>query len=676
MKFVKSLTAMCIMLILLCTMCFSAFAAYNDVAADNENMQAIEFVDRLGIITSTWDGDFKPDQYLTRADAIVAVYKMLYNDNINAADYESAGLDFIGDGEVGDIADSSALKAYLCWAVDNYLITTNVENSLFKPSEPITANELLTLLAKVLCLVEETDEYPDACVEKMSGIETGLEAGDTPVTREQAAVAFTAAIVSAEGSSGELGVYTDEEGNPLDSLAAKVFNMSSIDLVIRATTGKKLGYNVENGVLLSNGADVDLEADLSDYVGYGITITYSDADKSLTYTEDEEILTYSVSSTITATLTPFNLSMTSGNSVSLKEGENEFRFSTSTFLYLNEAPWPVEDSNYDLSTLIASLRGTNKIIVNRPNLIFKCMKAEGDESATTIFATESKPGKVVGINNGIYTIYDYYYAGTDKEYKNYNVLNCKFSTTVKVGDFVSFYEANGTCYVDAGNAVTTALKEVEAGQLPDYLGYSNKFTFADDSTHLEHAFFKAGDVVLVAKNDLTGPKYTFVTDGTKDSYVITWEAFQTNYATLKILEIKPDAAKLLSKIKAENIKTGNIVEFEVKFDNINSTTPIEVGDIVTYTDDYVAPETPDANAPTGPSNIYIKKNSEVTINAYYDETNKRFIDTDTQKEYLINQFFKGTDGTALTNGETATVTLNLDLANTVISYSLFVADAD
>ncbi len=660
---------MCITLLMLCTMCFSALA-YNDVPADNENMQAIEFVDRLGIITSTWDGDFRPDQYLTRADAVVAVYKMLYNDNINAEDYESVALDFVGDGEVGDIADTSALKAYLCWAVDNYLITTNVENSQFKPSEPITANELLTILAKVLCLVEDGDEYPDACVEKMSGIETGLEAGDTPVTREQAAVAFTAAIVSADGSSGELGVYTDEEGNPLNSLAAKVFNMSSIDLVIRATTGKKLGYNVENGVLLSNGADVDLEADLSDYVGYGITITYSDADKSLTYTEDEEILTYSVSSTLTATLSPAKLSITSGNNASLKTEELEFKFSTSTFLYLNEAPWPVDDPNYDLSTLVASLKGVNKIIVNRPNLLFKCMKAESDDAATTIFATESRPGKVVGINNGIYTIYDYYYAGTANEYRNYNVLDCKFSTTVKVGDFVSFYEANGTCYVDAGSAVVTPLKEFGPGELPEGLGFSNEFIFSDDTKHLEHAFFKAGDVALVAKDDLSGPKYTFITDGTADSYVITWEAFQTNYATLKILEITPVPAKSVNRIKAENIKTGKTVEFEVKFDNVNSATPLEAGDIVTYTDDYVAPETPDANAPTTPANIYVKKNSKVKINAYYDETNKCFIDTDTQRVYLINQFFKGTDGTPLANGDTATVTLSVDLANTVISYTV------
>ncbi len=666
MKFLKSLTAMCIIFMLACTMCFSAFA-YNDVRVENENMKAIEFVDRLGIITSTWDGDFKPDQYLTRADAIVAIYRMLYRDNIDVSLYETAALDFVGDGEVGDINDLSVLKAYLCWAVDNYLVTTNVENSLFKPSEPITANELLTLLAKVLCLVEDGAEYPDDCVDSIGGVDTGLEAGDTPVTREQAAVAFAAAIVSSEGMSGEIGVYTDEDGNPIDSLASKVFNMSSIDLVIRATTGKKLGYDVQNGVLLSNGADVDIGADLSEYVGYGITITYSDTDGSNTYTEDEEILTYSVSSTISATVDASDLNITSGNTAALKYEDQEFRFTTATFLYLNEAPWPVDDPNYDLSTLVASLKGTNKTVYNRPNLIFKCMKFAEDDAAITIFATEYKPGKVVGINNGIYTIYDYYYAGTSKEYINYNVLDCKFSTTVKVGDFVSFYEANGTCYINAGNAVTTAVKSIKTGQLPDYTGYTSEFTFADDSVHQEHAFYKAGDVIIKAQEDLKGPKYTFITDGTEQSFIITWEAFQTNYATLKIKEIISNAANQLSKIKAENIKTGDEVEFFVKFDNINSATPLAVGDIVTYTDNMTEQDAANKNfKPT----IYIKKNEAVTIDAYYDETNKCFIDNSTQQKYLFNQFFKGTEGTPLANGATATVTLALDLANTVIYYTV------
>jgi len=67
--------------------------------------------------------------------------------------------------------------------------------------------------------------------------------------------------------------------------------------------------------------------------------------------------------------------------------------------------------------------------------------------------------------------------------------------------------------------------------------------------------------------------------------------------------------------------------------------------------------------------VYLKKNPEVTINAYYDETNKCFIDNATQQTYLFNQFFKGTDGEALANGDVATVTLALDLANTVIYYT-------
>ena len=677
MKLFRSLIAMLLAVIMLCSMGVATLA-YNDVANDDENIQAIEFVDRLGIITSTWNGDFKPEQYLTRADAVVAVYKMLYKDDIDPSLYTDVGLDFVGGGETGDIADDSVLKAYLCWAVDNYLVTTNVENSLFKPSEPITANELLTLLAKVLRLAEDGLTYPDDYVDAMSGIETGLEAGDTPVTREQAAVAFTQAIISSEGSTGEMGVYTDDEGQPLDSLAARVFNMSSIDLVIRATTNKKLGYNVENGTLLSNGADVDLGADLSEYVGYGIKITYCDADKSLTYTEDEEVLTYSVSSTLSVTVPLTNVSISSGGSATVESDLGAMSFATSTYLYLNDAPWPVNDEKYDLAKQVASLKGKSTKVINRPNLQFKCMQAETDEVMTTVFATESRPGKVMGINNGMYTIYDYYYAGTSKEFRNYNVLDCVFSGTVKVGDFVSFYEANGKTYLNPGNAVVTPLKykevvdmTIQEGEstnvdlVTTVIGISNQFTFNDDSQHLEHSFHKMGDCILKAKEDLTGPKYTFITDGTEDSYVITWEAYQTNYATLMIDTITKNDKNSNYDIKATNVKTGAEVKFKVAFDNVDSTTPLEVGDIITYTDDgevgtEAAPKTP---------TVYVKKTATVKATVKYDAAAKRFTNVATGDVYLCNQTFKGAKGgVTLADGDVGEVTLVLDMANTVVYY--------
>ena len=669
MKLFKSLLAMLIALTMVLSMGVATFA-YTDVQLDNENIQAIEFVDRLGIITSTWNGDFKPDQYLTRADAIIAVYKMLYRSDIDQSLYVDAGLEFVGDGEQGDISESSALKAYLCWAVDNYFVTTNVPNAKFMPSEPITANELLTLLAKVLRLAEDGMNYPDDYVDAVSGIDMGLEAGETPVTRQQAAVAFMAAILSSEGASGELGVYTDEDGNPLDSLAAKVFNMSSIDLVVRATTAKPLGYNVKNGTLLSNGADVDLGSDLTEYIGYGIKVTYCDTDNSLTYTEDEEVLTYSVSSTLTETVPLTKVSIKAGNTATVDGEGGSMSLGTSTYLYLNDAPWPVNDEKYDLSKLVASLNGKSTKIVTRPNLRFKCMQAEGEEIITTVFATEEKPGKIMGINNGIYTVYDYYYAGTDKEFRTYNVSDCVFSGTVKVGDFVTFYEASGKTYFAPGNAVVTPLKYKEQSEITiqegestnvdlvtTVIGISDQFTFNDDSQHLEHAFFKTGDCLLVAKEDLSGPTYTFITDGTEDGYVITWEAYQTNYANLMVKTVAKGTNKY--DITAKNLKTNKDVSFSVAFDNVNSTTPIEVNDILTYSDNG------DEEAPI----IYIKKTAKVTATVKYDDVAKQFVDVTTGKIYYFNQMFKGAmGGTVLNNGDVATVTLALDMANTVVYY--------
>ncbi len=732
MKFFRSLVALCLTAIMLCTMGVSAFA-YNDVPLDDESLKAIEFVDRLGIITSTWNGDFKPDQYLTRADAVVAVYKMLYREEIDQSLYSSAELEFVGDGTTGDISDSSALKAYLAWAVDNYLITANVENALFKPSQAITADELLTLLAKVLCLVEDGATYPDDYVDAMSGIETGLEAGETPVTRAQAAVAFAAAIVSSEGSSGELGVYVDDDGNPIDSLASKVFNMASVDLIIRATTSRKLGYEVENGVLLSNGADIAVADDLTDYIGYGITITFCDEDGSGLFTEDEEVLTYSISSTLSATVPLTDVSITSGGTAEASTDIGNFKFATSTFLYLNDAPWPVNDSKYDLASLVGSLKGKTTRIINRPNLTFKCMLPEGQEIASAVFATESRPGKIMGINNGIYTIYDYYYSGTSNEMRNYNVTDCRFSGTVKVGDFVSFFEADGICHINPGNAVVTQLKKKEVTDLSikegestnedlvtTIIGKSGAYTFSDDSIHLEHAFFKLGDCKLVAAEDLKGPKYTFLTDGSEDSYVITWEAYQANYATLmidKITEVKEEIkdangtvtgyGKLLSyDIEATNVKTKKSeIKFNVLVDNINSTTPLAVGDIITYSDDDIkepvvdtqapensgegatgegatgdgaAPASETANAPAQENKVvtvYVRKTASKTVTVTYNKTDRKFVEMNAKGEivntYYENQSYMGKKddpSATLADGETITATLALDMANTVVYY--------
>lgn len=634
--------------LLICTMCVSAFA-YNDVSMDDEAMPYIEFVDRLGILPSTWNDDFNPEQYLSRADAIVAMYKMIYGTAIDPSLYEDADVSFTVNGDVGDIEETSILNAYLAWAVDNYLVTTNVEDSKFKPAEPITANEFMTLLAKILCLTDDSAAYPDDYTGAVGDIVGDIEAGDAPVTRKQAAVAIANAIVSEDGVQGELGVYEDFDGEPINSLAVKVFHMSSVDLVIRATSSKNLGYTVKNGTLLSNGADIDLGQDLSSYIGYGITITYRDGDNSGTFTEDEEVLTYSVSSTVSATVPLDNLSITSGNSVTVNMGSSSFSIGTSTYMYLNDAPWPIGDDKYDLVNMIAAI-GKVSTISNRSNLQFKCMAASADEQyLATVFATESKPGKIVGINKGYYSVYDYYYAGTDQEIKTYYISDCEFAAPVKVGDFVNFYESAGKFICAPGTTMISGV--TSAG--------NKTYTLTDGTELKEHMFFRPGDAILKTGSGEDAPKYQFVVDDSGSNLLFTWENYKTNYSQMIVESIAPTTVVEGNEsfgahvITARNLKTGADATFTVKYDNVDSTTAIAVGDVIDCSND-------GAENPT----VYVRKTASKTLDVI--DMGDYFMDNATGHKYYKNAYYMGNLGTS-GDFTTGTATLNLDMADCVVS---------
>ena len=641
MKFVKSLTAALLCMLLVCSLGVSAFA-YNDVTLDDEATPYIEYVDRLGILTATWNGDFKPEQYLTRADAIIAIYKMLYGKEIDASLYADSTIAFVESGDTGDINEKSVLKAYLTWANDNFLVSTNVKDAKFAPAEAITANEFMTLLAKTLRLVEDADAtYPDDYTSAVADLVGDIEPGNKPVTRKQAAVALANAIVSADGVAGELGVYTDYDGKPTDSLAVKVFNMSSIELVIRATKNKSLGYNVKNGTLLSNGVDVDLSQDLSDYVGYGIVVTYRDSDNSSTYTEDEELLTYSISSTVCTNVTLDKLSISSGNSISVTGTSASYNIGTSTYLYLNDDVWPLDDEKYDLVKLIPAI-GRVTSITNRSNLQFKCMAAKADDTyLATVFATEYKPGKIVGINKSYYSVYDYYYAGTDQEIKTYHISDCVLASGVQlsVGTYVNFYESSSKCYFTPGTTILSGVWERING------GY----TLSGGKEVMEHAFYRTGDCALqFDPNEETATKYQLIVDNSGSNLLITWESYKTNYAQMKITGIVTSGNS--HKITATKLSDNSSVTFDVLFDNVDSTTALAVGDFIDYSDN-------GAQTPV----VYVRKASPITA----DVTNcgEYFMTNDGKNtKYYKNAYF--TDESGFTTGN---ATLYLDMANTVVA---------
>lgn len=649
MKTFKSLLSAVLIVILICTLSVSAFA-YNDVDPSDESLAAIEFVDRLGIIPSTWNGDFRPEQYFSRADAVMAAYKMLYGEAIDPTVYESTGLPFNVSSQ-GDIEDGSALASYLMWAADNYLITTNTGSSLFRPAQAVTANELMTLLAKLTRLVQDAEAtYPDAYVEAFSELAGDMEAGETPVTRKQAAVAIANALVcDEEGKAGEIGVYEDYDGVPLTSLAVKAQHMASIDLVVRATTNRNLGYDVKNGTLLSNGMDVDLGNDLSDYVGYSINITYRDNDNSKTLTDDEPILAYSVGSAASATVPFSSVKVNAGNNIAVEVESSVVSLNTSTYLYLNDNPWPIGDLTYDLTTLVDSL-GTSDFVENRPNFQFKCMYEAESSVLTAVFATEARPAKIVGVNNGIYSVFDYYKASSADAVSHYNVTDCVFSGTVKVGDFVNFYESDGKCYFTPGTTITA---ELDAKQV--IVGSPTEYVLKDGTILREHSFFTYGNTNLVS-----GKEYLFIVEDSGENYMLSWEKYQTNHAGLFVDSIVSDDAKAIHTITATNPKTNAQVKFDVTYENVDSSTAIVAGDYINYSDNGADGTAPEGETPKA-LEVFVKKSiTKKTINYITPAGATNYIvDADTNEIYYKNQICNAAP-------ESGTATIVLDLAETII----------
>lgn len=311
-------------------------------------------------------------------------------------------------------------------------------------------------------------------------------------------------------------------------------------------------------------------------------------------------------------------------------------------MYLNDDPWPIGDDKYDLVTMVSAI-GKTTSITNRSNLRFKCMAANSDSKyLATVFATESKPGKIVGINKGYYSVYDYYYAGTSKEIKTYHISDCIFSNPVKVGDFINFYESAGKLYCNPGTTKLSGVKNNENGV----------YTLVDDSELKEHMFFRPGDVILQkSENAENAIEYQFIVDDAGGTLVYTWENYKTNYRQMIIESIS--SSDNTHNITAKSLKSGETASFAVSYDNVDSTTALAVGDLIDVSDN-------GAEAPV----IYVKKTAPKTLSV--SDMGDYFMDTVSGQKYYKNTYYMGNLGSGgdFTSG---TATLNLDMANCVIS---------
>lgn len=654
MKLLKSLLAAVITTVMVCSLSISTFA-YTDVHTANRYQEQIQYVDQLGLLTSSQNGEFRPDEFLTRADAIKAAYRMINGGDNYLEEYEKNALPFVIGAQSGDIDDVSHLIGYLNWALDFGIITQNVEELKFYPNEPITAAEFSAVLAKVLGLTkgDETMEDYGGLVTNILG---DISESDETVRRDMAAAALTNAMHYDQTGKvvGELGVYRNYDGEKINCLAVNNFGMNTVDLQILATYNRPLEYDVEYGVLFSNGVTVtEIKDDLSSYVGYGVRVTFVDNDNSNVYTEGEKFIAYSLYATTAFEVNVDQFSVASATQMSTSYASSPFSIFTSTVMYLNDSPWPTnEPDKYDLVQLVQESGSSALNIANRPNLMFTCIQYSSVGAIDVVFATENSPGKILGVNNGVYAIKDYYSLGTDNEIRTFTSENVKLYTGANVGDFVNFHISAGKIYIYPGSAKQAAYVGTETDANTGNIIYN----LSDESQLYRHQLYKAGSFPLVENQNMI-----FLVDDTKQEYLISWDRYETNQKLMQITEVTlEDIADGDNTYKQYTVtgtwlSSGSTGTFTVLGDNVSSPTAIAVGDYITYSD----------NGESGDELVtYMSKASEIDVNATFIDDSFR---ANNGKTYYINSYYQGNILNPDSEFTTGDVTLVIDDAESVIA---------
>ncbi len=570
MKLWKSLMATVLLMIMLMMMGVSA-GAYTDVTVSNEYVDYITLADELGIMPATTQGDFYPHDYFTRGDALVALYRMLHGSDDGITAYNN------GDELFTDIPSGHGLFPYVKWAYDTSLLTNDLEEAVFAPAEAMTEDELIVLLVKALRL-ETADaplEYPAGYVDKAAAFSSVLSGGEDKVLRDKAAQALIEALwFQDEDTMVDITLLEDDEGNRLDALVTNVFGLNQVELTVRATKDRSMGFELEKDVLLSNGYQLETEEDMTDYIGYTIVVTFCDMDQSGTLTEDERIVSYEINSSMVLYPMLSALKLTSYASMTFTEIGFDFGITNFTEKYYNDDAWPTEDFGNLIE--IAGGVGSDIMITNRPNMQLAMVPDSSGLRIQYMFATEKRPGKIVDITGSIYTIRDYYQKGTENEYLKVDAEDMVFEgSSNAVGDYINFYTSHGKFYAGEGTALVTTVKENMPG---------NQLLLASDLVVTPHLYFERasqyapiGEEIVVLVDDVIG------------SYYYGWEYLDEIQPTPVLVK---DAFTVYGGVTyvLYNCETKEEFETTILTDNIYAGSEIKVGEFLYYSKDTTGAE--------------------------------------------------------------------------------------
>lgn len=108
-------------------------AEYVDIPADAWYYEYVKFAIDTGIIDGITETEFRPDEDITRAAFITAVYRLENMPEINT------------ENKFGDVADDAYYRDAVVWGSENGIIN-GVSDTEFEPDERITREQLATMI--------------------------------------------------------------------------------------------------------------------------------------------------------------------------------------------------------------------------------------------------------------------------------------------------------------------------------------------------------------------------------------------------------------------------------------------------------------------------------------------------------------------------------------------------
>ena len=270
----------------------SSAASYTDVTS-KENVEAIEVLKAVGVMTGDQNGKFNPNKQVTRAEMAVVMANLL---DLKVEDFKGASLPFT------DVPEWAVPYVAACYADG---ITAGISATQYGSNNSVTTAQAALMMMKALGYFQYSRDFGSdwqvATVKQGSKIDLfdGIEAGaSAAMTRNDVAQltlnTLEATMVETDGSSTSItlpgGIVIDSgDTKYVDSVSSSLYAEAFADKNDEVDNGK---HTVQLGEKLYNG-DLTKETDkVVDDFGAPATKWIYDGDTVGTYATKAAVKTY------------------------------------------------------------------------------------------------------------------------------------------------------------------------------------------------------------------------------------------------------------------------------------------------------------------------------------------------------------------------------------------------